>query len=587
MQDPDGLQVMSLRADNSSGQERLKTCSGRDELCNSVLNDEWASHPTWASEDSGFIAHRKNIHEEGLHRIEEERHDYDSNIEAAERTIQLLEPLAQQLQMMPEPDRAAYVLPPGIGGSSESIYKKVIKKLYGKEYSQAVIESLFAQPYNVVPTLLMRIKERVEDWKASQREWEKVWREQTQKMFWKSLDHQGIHAKNADKRQFQTKTLQNEIQVKFEEQKRQRQVSRIPVPKYQFEYVFDDEDVIMDASYLLLTHAEQGQAQDYPRLTAFIKEFIPLFFGLDTERFQQRMKDVLDAPAPEADGDELPGPDGAALSRSRKINGKKTDLLRGVLDRARNGNAMRKEFDESAMSSRASSPDPSGITEDEPRATVETEGENSESVSEEPTTWLTYPVGNLPTSKNPNELFPREVYNLYCNLPIYCFFRMFVILYERLLNLKDHEDEVHEAVRRAKAPKPALDLKMVDRVPSDFFADISSNANYYHQCLIMFEEQIRGQVEMSQIEETLRRFYLSMGWQLYALDRMLSALVRFAISVLSNDGKDRSWEILQLFKRDRVKTETTHQDELNYRKAVEKCTKDGDIYRVTYVSECA
>jgi hypothetical protein len=59
-------------------QERQKTCSGRDELCNSVLNDEWASHPTWASEDSGFIAHKKNLHEEGLHRIEEERHDYDA-----------------------------------------------------------------------------------------------------------------------------------------------------------------------------------------------------------------------------------------------------------------------------------------------------------------------------------------------------------------------------------------------------------------------------------------------------------------------------------------------------------------------------
>ena len=62
-------------------QERLKACSGRDEMCYSVLNDDWASHPTWASEDSGFVAHRKNVFEEGLHRIEEERHDYDFNIE--------------------------------------------------------------------------------------------------------------------------------------------------------------------------------------------------------------------------------------------------------------------------------------------------------------------------------------------------------------------------------------------------------------------------------------------------------------------------------------------------------------------------
>ena len=36
-------------------------CLGRDEMCNSVLNDEWISQPTFQSEDAGFIAHKKNI----------------------------------------------------------------------------------------------------------------------------------------------------------------------------------------------------------------------------------------------------------------------------------------------------------------------------------------------------------------------------------------------------------------------------------------------------------------------------------------------------------------------------------------------
>ena len=48
-------------------------CSGRDEMCWEVLNDEWVGHPTWASEDSGFIAHRKNQYEEILFKIEEEK----------------------------------------------------------------------------------------------------------------------------------------------------------------------------------------------------------------------------------------------------------------------------------------------------------------------------------------------------------------------------------------------------------------------------------------------------------------------------------------------------------------------------------
>ena len=95
--------------------ENLRKCSGRDLMCKAVLNDEWVSHPTWASEDSGFIAHRKNTFEEALHRIEEERHDYDINIEACLRTIQLMEPITQQLKMMPLDERTEYKLPYGIG----------------------------------------------------------------------------------------------------------------------------------------------------------------------------------------------------------------------------------------------------------------------------------------------------------------------------------------------------------------------------------------------------------------------------------------------------------------------------------------
>jgi paired amphipathic helix protein Sin3a len=51
----------------------LQKCTGRDDLCKEVLNDQYVSHPTWASEDGGFIASKKNIYEESLHRVEEER----------------------------------------------------------------------------------------------------------------------------------------------------------------------------------------------------------------------------------------------------------------------------------------------------------------------------------------------------------------------------------------------------------------------------------------------------------------------------------------------------------------------------------
>ena len=148
--------------------ERLRLCSGRDEMCLEVLNDEWASHPTWASEDSGFVAHRKNNFEESLHRIEEERHDYDFNIETCLRTIQLLEPVVQQLKLMSEEERGAFTLPVGLGGQSEAIYQRVIKKIYDRERGGRVIEDMFHRPAAVCPIVLARLKQKAEEWKASQ-----------------------------------------------------------------------------------------------------------------------------------------------------------------------------------------------------------------------------------------------------------------------------------------------------------------------------------------------------------------------------------------------------------------------------------
>ena len=136
-------------------------------MCNEVLNDDWASHPTWASEDSGFVAHRKNVFEEALHRIEEERHDYDFNIEANAKVIQLLEPIGQTLLAMSADERQAFRMPIGLGGQSQAIYKRVLKKIYG-ERGPEVASDLFKDPSAVLPIVLARLKQKDEEWRFTQ-----------------------------------------------------------------------------------------------------------------------------------------------------------------------------------------------------------------------------------------------------------------------------------------------------------------------------------------------------------------------------------------------------------------------------------
>lgn len=575
-------------------QERQKPCSGRDELCNSVLNDEWASHPTWASEDSGFIAHKKNVHEEGLHRIEEERHDYDYNIESCGRTIQLLEPLAQQIRRFSDGEQMAFKLPPGLGGQSETIYKRVIMKVYGREKGQEVCTQLHNHPYQVIPVLLNRLKERIETWKLAQREWEKVWREQTQKMFWKSLDHQWASAKSNEKRATQMKTLQTEIAVKHEEMKRSEKQTPGAMRQPQLEYSLDDTDVVMDVSHLLLVYIDQMVSHDMPQLLGFVKEFIPLFLGLDQDWFNAQVNARLSA-AEAASAhvaatqgfqheDTPSGTEDVTPSRGRKA--KSSNLLRNALDKGGRSKLGRKDREDSnASASRASTPDVGSVAEDE--MAVDT-GEETESKADSTTRWLDHPSGGNTLgdkSVDPNEPYVRHIFRMWANGHMYCFVRLFIMLYERLLTLKHGEAECRETVRKGQTQKPAVHLGIVDKLPSEFFEDISPTANYYRQMLDKFEKGLTGEADWVEIEDTLRRFYLQNGYQLYALDKIVTAFAKSGNNiVVDTSSKEKTYDIYSHYKRDRVKASTTALQQTDYRKSVEKMLKDSELYRIDYVS---
>ena len=143
--------------------------SGRDALSVEVLNDEWVCHPTWASEDGGFVAHRKNQFEEALYRSEEERYEFDRCIEANKSVIQRLEPIAKRIAEMSADEQRAFKLPDGLGdGYSKTIYKLVIKKIYDKERGQEVIDCLHEHPAVAVPIILKRLKQKDEEWRRNQ-----------------------------------------------------------------------------------------------------------------------------------------------------------------------------------------------------------------------------------------------------------------------------------------------------------------------------------------------------------------------------------------------------------------------------------
>ncbi|KAJ5875260.1 uncharacterized protein N7473_012607 [Penicillium subrubescens] len=569
--------------------ERQKPCSGRDQLCHDVLNDEWASHPTWASEDSGFVAHRKNQFEDALHRIEEDRHDYDHHIEACTRTIQLIEPICQQFLHMSEAERANFKLPPGLGGQSEAIYQRVIKKVYDRQRGEKIIRDMFERPCQVLPIVLYRLKQKLEEWKACQREWDKVWREQMQRAYWRSLDHQAIATRSTDKKLFIAKNIQADLQAKLEETQTMRKGGLKP-PKYQMEMKFQDLDVLLDTAHLLCLFFDRSSnafGADPSRLINFVKDFIPVFFGLDREAFLDYMDELMLNATPAEELEDQYGADDTSMASRKAVNTQKLDLLRETLERkTEKSNAQVQEDGVAPNAAPASAPATTQLATPDVRATSTAVSEPEDHFDVAELKWMEHPGQgnfNLEREYTLNEKYKKTEYHMYSNLTLLCLLRTFEILYSRLLRIKEQEAEAHEQVRRGLLPKPAHELCLIDRFPGDFFYDVDPKANLYKQIVRMCEEVIRGDIDQLHLEETLRRFYMQGGYLLYNLERIFSSIGKFVGMIFTADIKDRSSDIANLFFKEREKTETTHHQEMQYRKQVERLIKEGDMYRITYV----
>lgn len=307
--------VRLFRVLTTCTQEIRMACSGRDRLCWSVLNDVWVSHPTWASEEAGFMTHKKNSFEDMLHKSEEERHEFQVQIEGLTRTIAVLDPLEARIENMSAEERAAFRLKPNLGGTARAIYERTIRKIYGTDAGNEVLRSLQETPAVAVPVVLARLRRKDDEWRRAQREWNRTWREVDGKNFYKALDHQGITFKPNDKKNTTTKSFVLEIENVKAAQLRKRDgisngkvgggaessrgSSRSPLAAatgpstrplgYQLQYQFEDVGVLHDAVKMIFTYLDHSPQQFGPQerraIEKFLRSFIPVLFMFPPHEF--------------------------------------------------------------------------------------------------------------------------------------------------------------------------------------------------------------------------------------------------------------------------------------------------------------
>jgi paired amphipathic helix protein Sin3a len=192
-----------------------KKCSGRTALCKEVLNDIWVSFPSW-SEDSTFNTSRKTQYEEFIYRCEDERFELDVVIETNSATIRVLEGVQKKMSKMSADELGRFKLDDSLGGTSQTIHQRALRRIYGDKASD-IIEGLKKNPNVAVPVVLRRLKAKEEEWREAQKGFNQQWREQNEKYYLKSLDHQGINFKHADTKALRSKSLMNQIETAYEE----------------------------------------------------------------------------------------------------------------------------------------------------------------------------------------------------------------------------------------------------------------------------------------------------------------------------------------------------------------------------------
>lgn len=159
---------------------------------------------------------RKTQYEESIYRCEDERFELDGVIETNAATIRVLEGVHKKMSRMSQEELQKFKLDDCLGGSSPTIHQRALKRIYGDKAAD-IIDGLKKNPVVAVPVVLRRLKSKEEEWREAQKGFNKIWREQNEKYYLKSLDHQGINFKQNDVKALRSKSLFNEIETLYDE----------------------------------------------------------------------------------------------------------------------------------------------------------------------------------------------------------------------------------------------------------------------------------------------------------------------------------------------------------------------------------
>ncbi|KAJ2610085.1 hypothetical protein EV177_004146 [Coemansia sp. RSA 1804] len=603
-------------------------CSGRDSMCFEVLNDRWASHPTWASEDTEFVHHKKSQFEEALFRSEEDRHEMDIEIDTNLSVIRQLTPIAQQIEQMDPEKQMQLTLPENFWGMSEALPRRALRKVYDTNRAIEIIKAMHTHPAVAIPIVLKRLKQKDEEWRRQRRELAKVWRESDAKNYYRSLDHQSMVFKSADRKNISPKHLVTEIETRRREQqnfmpedgnvagngysaasirRQNRKVASALRHRYQLEYRFSEATVIADVINSILAHVGRHNSQFAPSEKEVMERFFhELFGGL----FGVENSMVADGTADGSDDEKMDSTSAEPETNGVGSNGTPSDVKPGESEESSNNpvngtsddlkkdghNSVdadpKKDADKSAMCVDKASDDSAAGSALQNNGTDSAKAPGVSQDNSKPSTpglissrsWIQIGLSNRDASATPALNIPAKSMSraFYTNSNYYVFLRLFQILYERFDRLRELGPEYqNKAIMMQQGQSAATKLGLRPQLDILKQYDLE-HTDYYTIFLELVDQFLQGQLDTNVFEEAMRVMYGINAYKILTVDKVVQAISKNIQHLISDT---RCVDILELFTTlPPVHEQSPLRSHIAYRMKVEALVgADEHVFRIDYI----
>eukprot|EP00049_Salpingoeca_infusionum_P009546 m.161692 g.161692 ORF g.161692 m.161692 type:complete len:1543 (-) comp14364_c2_seq1:375-5003(-) len=475
---------------------RKRVCTGRKDLAPSILrtlNDSFVSFPSWTSEDNQFVTGKKNQHEDALFKCEDERFELDRILQTNMATIQVLEVTLGELKAKPADQQKAFKFDiKTLGGRSETIHVGAIKRLYG-ERTPEVLAALKRSPLQHIPSVLKRLKQKQKEWREVQRQWNEAWREIISTNYLRALDQRGMAFKKSDTASIKTKAIrqqfreQREAYIEYQSvTERTETTGKTPPPPARKtfnlpKHVDVRAEVAQVVSWTSSRTTDRAELQD---LVAFLLQFV---YG--TIPVANEVEAAAAQAAPAADGSAA---DGSAAETAQQP--------------ADTAAATASTMDQSADGAASDSSVPAVA------ASIMTKVKLPSAVA----------------------LAPQPICSFLTNGKWAALFVQFILMVERLSEVKLLcEKIVKEAETHASKP---VDLSSEVAVALNMPYEDIEYSDYFQTIMNTIQNLLECQIDNAKYEDTLRRLISVKAYKLYTMDKLVSAFVKQAKSVMQDSN---------------------------------------------------